>query len=118
MAQFTVAAFSLLLAFVAIGWLHRSWRGFTNALDKERTRPVFRKLFPITIILYAVLGFLSVNYYVSGCETIPYEQIIANKSHMVDKTHTQLSQILSYIVVVLMLWGFHGLVILIARQNK
>lgn len=61
-----------------------------------------RKVFPIGIILPALIGFLSVSY--KTCDVDTYQKIIKNRSYIIGKNQEQLSKTFDYIVIALVIW--------------
>jgi hypothetical protein len=107
-SYFTVAA--LAIAFAGATWLYlrRSFAGSTQTLATGNLSRILKALFPVGIFLPAFLGFISVSY--RGCGK-SYEEIVKERSYLIQKNHEQISSILLWILAALLFWD---LVILFA----
>ena len=58
-------------------------------------------MFPAGLVLPAFLGFVAVSY--RGCGK-PYEEIVKERSYLIQKNQEQISSILFWIAVALLFW--------------
>jgi len=61
------------------------------------------------------LGFVSVSY--QGCGRTTYEEIVQNRSYLVEKNQEQISSVLLYVLVAVVFWDVIVLLILKYSQN-
>ncbi len=109
-SYFAVAA--LAMAFAGAAWLYlrRSFGGIAEALWKGNLSRILKAMFPAGLFLPAFLGFVSVSY--RGCGK-SYEEIVKERSYLIQKNQEQISSILLWIVAALLFWD---LVILLALR--
>jgi hypothetical protein len=109
-SYFAVAAMAI--AFAGATWLYlrRSFKGITQALSSGNLSRILKAMFPAGLFLPAFLGFVSVSY--RGCGK-SYEDIVKERSYLVQINQQQISSILLWIVAALLFWD---LVILIALR--
>ncbi len=109
-SYFAVAAMAI--AFAGATWLYlrRSFRGITQALSSGNLSRILKAMFPAGLFLPAFLGFVSVSY--RGCGK-SYEEIVKERSYLVQINQEQISSILLWIVAALLFWD---LVILFALR--
>jgi hypothetical protein len=84
-------------------WLRRPMVQITSALPRKPLGILLRKLFPATLILFALAAFLSVSY--PGCDQRPYNAIVADRGYMIDRNLEQVSTALSWVVGGIVTWG-------------
>lgn len=102
-SYFICAALSVALGALVYLFLRRSFAGVAGAASGERLPSTLKKLFPIGLLLPALLGFISVSY--QGClYPTTYEEIIQSRSYLVEKNLEQISSTLFYILVAVLLW--------------
>jgi len=101
-SYFAVGLLAFAFAFATYLFLRHSFIAVTQAVSGKLSI-ILRRLFFISIILPALVGFFSVSF--RGCSRTTYDQIIADRSYLVAKNQEQLSTSLSYIVIALLLWG-------------
>lgn len=109
-SYFAVAA--LAIAFAGAAWLYlrRSFGGIAQALSKGNLARILKPMFPAGLFLPAFLGFVSVSYRDCGKS---YEEIVKERSYLIQKNQEQISSILLWIVAALLFWD---LVILLALR--
>jgi hypothetical protein len=109
-SYFAVAA--LAIVFGSVTWLslRRSFGGITQALSTGNLSRILKTMFPAGLILPAFLGFISVSY--RGCGK-SYEEIVKERSYLVQINQKQISSILLWIAAALLFWD---LVILFALR--
>lgn len=106
------AAAALAVAFAGATWLYlrRSFGEITQPLATGNLSRMLKAMFPAGIFLPAFLGFISVSY--RGCGE-SYEEIVKERSYLIQKNHEQISSILLWIAAALLFWD---LVILFAHR--
>jgi hypothetical protein len=109
-SYFAVAALAIAVAGATQLFLRRSFGGITRALSAGNLSQILKALFPAGLILPALLGFISVSYY--GCGK-SYEEIVKERSYLVQINQKQISSILLWIAAALLFWD---LVILFALR--
>ncbi len=109
-SYFAVAA--LAIAFGGATWLYlrRSFAGIAQVLSKGDLSRMLKAMFPAGLFLPAFLGFVSVSY--RGCGK-SYEEIVKERSYLIQKNQEQISSILLWIAAALLFWDF---VILLALR--
>lgn len=76
-------------------------------------RSMLKRIFPLGIMLPALLGFISVSY--QSCTRSTFEEIIQSRSYLVHKNQQQISSILFSMVVAVLFWD---LVVLLVLKNS
>ena len=99
-SYFAVAAMAI--AFAGATWLYlrRSFSGTTQTLSDNLSR-VLKGMFPAGLLLPALLGFVSVSY--RGCVR-SFEDIVKERSYLVQKNQEQISSILLWIAAAVLFW--------------
>jgi hypothetical protein len=102
-SYFAVAAFAI--AFAGATWLclRRPFGGITQALSTGSLSRILRSMFPAGLFLPAFLGFVSVSY--RGCGK-SYEEIVKERSYLIQMNQEQISSILLWIAAALLFWNF------------
>jgi len=85
-------------------------------LDRKGLAKILQKSFPATMILFALSGFLSVNY--SGCTGRVYEDIVSDRSYILRINGQQVSETLTSISLGILLWALIIFVILLAVRRQ
>jgi len=111
-SYFAVAAMTITFAGTTWLYLRGSFRGITQALSSGNLSRILKVMFPAGLFLPAFLGFLSVSY--RGCGK-SYEDIVKERSYLVQINQEQISSILLWIVAALLFWD---LVILFALRFR
>jgi len=102
-SYFAVAAVSILLGTLVYFYLRRSFGELVEAAAGMHFPTILKKLFPCGLILPALLGFISVSY--SSCNHDTYEKIVQNRQYLVEKNHEQLSSILLFLLIAILVWN-------------
>lgn len=102
-SYFAVAAASVALGSVVYFYLRRSFGEFVEAAPGTHFPSILKKLFPCGLIFPALMGFISVSY--SSCNHDTYEKILQNRQYLVEKNHEQLSSILLYLLIAILVWN-------------
>jgi hypothetical protein len=97
------AVVALAIAFAGATWLYlrRSFGGITQTLSTGNLSRILKAMFPAGLFLPAFLGFVSVSY--RGCGK-SYEEIVKERSYLIQKNQEQISSILFWIVAALLFW--------------
>lgn len=82
--------------------LRRPFAEVTDTTPGKHLPFILKKLFPIGLLLPALLGFVSVSY--QSCSRQTYGKIVENRSYLVEKNQEQISSILLSIVVAVLVW--------------
>lgn len=101
-SYFVVAALSIAFAYATWLYLHRSHAGITQTPSTGNLFRILKAMFPAGLLLPAFLGFVSVSY--RGCGKSSYEEIIKERSYLVQKNQEQISSILLWIAAALLFW--------------
>lgn len=115
-SYFTVGLLCFALAVTTYLWLRRSFTGMAQAVSSGHFAGILRKLFPLGIILPALLGFVSVGFY--SCEVDTYKEVVAERAYLIAKNQQQLSACLSHMVIALMVWGLIAAVVLLIIKRQ
>jgi hypothetical protein len=109
-SYFVVAALSI--AFAGTTWLYlrRSFMGITQTLSRGGLSRILKAMFPAGLFVPALLGFVSVSY--RGCGK-SYEDIVKERSYLIQKNQEQISSILLWIAAAVLFWN---LIILLALR--
>jgi hypothetical protein len=101
-SYFCVAAISVVIGVAAYLWLRTPFYQTASALPWKGLRELLSRLFPVGIVLPAVLGFVSVSY--RGCNKQEYEKIIADRAYLVSKNQDQVSASLTHVIWAVFAW--------------
>lgn len=113
-SYFIVAVVSAALAFLVYLLLRRSFIGVTETLRKKHLNAPLRRLFPLGLLLPALLGFVSVSY--RSCDRDTYEKIVQSRSYLVAKNQEQIATALLAILIAVLLWNL--VVVLILKYAR
>jgi hypothetical protein len=114
-SYFAGAALSAGLGTMVYLFLRRSFGGVADAASGKRLSSMLKRLLPWGLLFPALLGFVTVSY--QGCGRTTYEEIIQNRSYLVEKNQEQISSVLLYILVAVVFWDVIVLLILKYAQN-
>lgn len=109
-SYFAVAALAIAIAGATWLYLRRSFGGITRALSTGTLSRMLKAMFPAGLFLPAFLGFISVSY--RGCNKT-YEEIVTERSYLIQINQEQISSILLWIAAAVLFWD---LVILFALR--
>jgi hypothetical protein len=101
-SYFCVAVISGVIGLVAYYWLRAPFHQLAGTLPWKALSELLSRLFPVGLVLPAVLGFVSVSY--RGCSTQEYEKIIANRSYLISKNQDQISASLNHVIWAVLAW--------------
>jgi hypothetical protein len=111
-SYFLVGTLVLAIGLAVYAYLHRSFAGITR---DTHLGLILKRLFPLGVVLPALAGFLSVDYY--GCHR-NYAKIIADRSYLVEKNQEQISTACLFLMVALLVWGVIVLISLATRPQN
>jgi len=114
-----MGALSLLAGLGVYVCLRRPFGELMDWLGVSELGRSLRAAFPLGTMLAALAGFLSVSYTLKGCEVMKYEQVVADRAHLVAKNQEQGAAILFYLLVALLAWGLlTAIVLAVARRRS
>jgi len=114
-SYFAGAALSAGLGAIVYLFLRRPFGSVADAASGKRLSSMLKRLLPWGLLFPALLGFVSVSY--QGCGRTTYEEIVQNRSYLVEKNQEQISSVLRYILVAVVFWDVIVLLILKYSQN-
>ncbi len=114
-SYFAGAALSAGLGTMVYLFLRRPFGDVADAASGKRLASLLKRLFPWGLLFPALLGFVSVSY--QGCGRATYEEIVQNRSYLVEKNQEQISSVLLYVLVAVVFWDVIALLILKCAQN-
>ena len=106
----------ILLGLATYALLRRSFNNLSTAAFGEKLGLIFRKVFPLGIVLPALAGFFSVSF--RSCSKRNYEAIIEDRSYLIAKSQEQLGTSMTYICIALLVLGLLVSVGLVALRKK
>lgn len=112
--QWTFALGGCLALALGVGtfwFLRRPFLAVVGALPPRDLAAALKRLFPVTKILAALLGFLSVSYY-GSCPGRSYVAIVSDRPYILARNQEQISTALLYLAAAVLLWGLVLTVIL------
>jgi hypothetical protein len=109
-SYFAVAALAIAFAWATWLYLRRSFGRIINTLPMGNLSQILKAMFPAGLFLPAFLGFVSVSYH--GCGK-SYEEIVKDRSYLIQKNQEQISSILLWIAAAILFWN---LIILFALR--
>jgi hypothetical protein len=115
-SYFAGAALSAGLGTMVYMFFRRPFGGVADAAWGKRLSSMLKRLLPWGLLFPALLGFVSVSY--QGCGRTTYEEIVQNRSYLVEKNQEQISSVLFYILVAVVFWDLIVLLILKYAQNR
>jgi hypothetical protein len=113
-SYFLFGLVSLLLGVSAYCVLRRSFAVIAEAVAGLRVA-MLRRTLALSLALAAVLGFLSVSY--RGCG-MSYEEILKERSYLVQKNQEQLQGAGNWIAGTVLVWGVVVVIGLVAVRRK
>jgi hypothetical protein len=102
-SYFLVALICLCLGVAAYLWLRHPVDRIFGALRREDMGGMLKKVFPASIILLALSGFMSVSYY--GCEGRTYQDIASDHPYIISVNQQQVSKTLDSIALAVFVWA-------------
>lgn len=102
-SYFGAVVLCLSLGLAAHLWLRRPLRKVADLLPQKNWGRIIRRAFPLSTILFALSGCLSVDYY--GCGQKGYKEIVSDRSYITSKNAEQISEALNGIIWGVGLWS-------------
>lgn len=102
LSYFLVGALVLAIALAMHAYLRRPLAGIARAIPNRPLGLILRRLLALGLLLPALAGFLSVDYY--SCKG-SYAQIIADRSFLIEKNQEQISTACFFLMIALLAWG-------------
>src|SRR5712692_5606110 len=100
-SYFLVAALSAGLGVLAYLFLRRPFGSVADTASNRGLPSLLKRAFPYGLVFPALLGFISVSY--RGCNKT-YEQILENRSYLIEKNQEQISSALLFILAAVVFW--------------
>jgi hypothetical protein len=116
-SYFWLAALSVGLGILGYLYLRRPFNVVADSAQGKRLRSILKRLFPIGLLFPAVMGFASATYFGCGDHTT-YEQIVQDRSYLIQKNQAQISSALLYILGAVLFWDVIVLLTLRYAQNR
>ena len=101
-SYFCVAILCLAMGLLAYLWLKAPFHAMARALPWKAFGELLVRIFPLGIVLPALMGFVTVSYI--GCDTKDYERVIAQRSYLVSKNQEQISASLIHVLWAVFAW--------------
>ena len=98
-------------------WLRRPFLEIVAAIHSRGLACIVKKLFPVTKVLAALLGFVSVSYY-GSCPSRTYVAIVEDRAYVLARNQEQIATALGYLVLAVLLWGLVLTVMLRATEHS
>lgn len=96
------AALSIALGTLVYLFLRRPFAVVADATPRKHLSSILKRLFPVGLLLPALLGFVSVSYKSCGVQT--YAEIVESRHYLIAKNQEQVSSILVSIAVAVLIW--------------
>lgn len=106
--QYLIASYFLFgslcvgLAVITYFILRRSFVETSDSLPGERLRAILKRIFPVGLLLPAILAFTSVSY--ETCDVDTYERAIQNRDYLIQRNQQQLSRTLLFLLIAVLFW--------------
>ena len=101
-SYFICAALSIALGTLVYLFLRRPFAVVADAAPRKHLRSILKRLFPIGLLLPALLGFVSVSY--QSCNRQTYAKIVESRTYLVEKNQEQISSTFLSILVAVLVW--------------
>ena len=114
-SYFIVGAFVTAIGLAVYVYLRRPFGGITRKFRNSQLGIIFRRLFPVGIVLPALIGFLAVDYQLCGAK---YADVVADRSFLVHENQHQIGFACFLLVLVLLVWGLIVLIGLATQREN
>jgi hypothetical protein len=101
-SYFVVGAISLILGAAVFFYLRHPLEDSLKSSAGRNLGSALRRLFPVGIIVPALLGFVSVAY--ESCEFGTYEKVVQDRQFLIQKNHEQLSSVCLMLFIAITFW--------------
>src|ERR1700691_4728019 len=108
-SYFVVGAISVVFGTAAFLFLRRPFEDSLKFCAGRNLVSALKRLFPVVIIVPAVLGFVSVAY--KSCEIGTYEGIVRDRQYLIQKNHEQLSSVCLMLLIAIIFWNLLFIVV-------
>jgi hypothetical protein len=115
-SYFGVALVSLCLGAGAYRLLRAPFGAIADLATGRLRSTLLKRALAVSLTMVGVVGFLGVSYTQNGCSN--YEQVIKNRSYLVQMNREQLGAAGDSIVVVVFAWCVVVLICLVAWRRK
>jgi hypothetical protein len=95
-------------------FLRHPFGSLADSVSRKRRSSTLKRLFPLGLLFPALLGFVSVSY--QSCTRHTYEEIVQNRSYLVEKNQQQISSVLLHILFAVLFWDV--IVFLILKYGR
>jgi hypothetical protein len=109
-----VAAISLVCGLVVFVSLKRTFEDSLKYFAGRKLGSLLKRLFPVGIIVPALLGFVSVAY--EDCEIRTYEGVVRDRGYLIQKNHEQLSSVCLMLLIAVIFWDV--LIIVVQKYGR
>lgn len=113
-SYFVVAAISLVFGMAVFVYLRRPFEDSLKFFAGKNLAAALKRLFPVGIIVPALLGFVSVAYETCGFGT--YEGVVRDRQYLIQKNHEQLSSVCLMLLIAIIFWDI--LVIVVQKCGR
>ena len=114
-SYFVCACLSIALGALVYLFLRRPFSWVADAATGKHFGSALKKLFPVGLLLPALLGFVSVSY--MSCDRSTYAAIVESRRYLIEVNQKQISWILISIVIAVLVWDFIILFVLKISQR-
>jgi hypothetical protein len=114
-SYFLAGLVSLGLGVAAYRVLRRPFRAIAEAVAGNVRSALLKRTLALSMIMAAVLGFVSVSY--RGCG-MSYQEIVKDRAYLVQKNREQLQSASNWIVYAVFAWGVVVVMCLVVARAK
>jgi hypothetical protein len=111
-SYFLAALVCSCLGVAAYIWLRHPVGRIFGALPQKDWGRILKRSFPVSTILLALSGFMSVSYY--GCSGREYKDIVSDHQYILSVNQQQISKTLYSVVIAIFVWA---VIILVSLQT-
>ncbi len=102
-SYFLVALICLCLGLATYLWLRHPAEQILGALHRKDWGNILKKSFPVSTILLALSGFMSVSYY--GCSGRSYNDIVSDREYITSVNQQQVAETLYSVALAVFVWA-------------
>ncbi len=114
-SYFVVGAFVMAIGLAVYAYLCRPLDGITGKFRSSQFGVILQRLFPVGLVLPALVGFLSVDY--QACNT-SYAKVVASRPYLINKNQEQIRAACLFLMLALLVWGVIVLAGLATRKQS
>jgi hypothetical protein len=108
-SYFVAGAISLVFGTAAFLFLRRPFEDALKFCAGRNLGAALKRLFPVGIIVPALLGFVSVAY--KDCGVGTYERVVRDRQYLIQKNHEQLSSVCLMLFIAIVFWNLLFIVV-------